>query len=171
LVRVRAEAGLPTEQVSFTFHGRDLFAPAAALLSSGLEPSRLGHPLDPGSLVTLPAPVVETCGESVVAEVIEVDRFGNVGLALRFADLGRKEGFYRVEIVDETLPEWTARVVHTFAELGSGELGVYCDSWGHVALTLKAASAAQLLSVERGLKVRLTALPTAEARRGEDSRL
>jgi S-adenosylmethionine hydrolase len=46
--------------------------------------------------------------------------------------------------------------VQTFGELGTGELGVFRDSWGQVALALNAASAAQLLSAERGMIVRLT---------------
>lgn len=169
LTQIRTEAGLSNDQVSFTFHGRDLFAPAAALLSAGIDPGRIGTPADPDSLATLTPPIVEMLPESVVAEVIEIDRFGNVGLALRFADLHPQEGFYKVEVVDETLPEWTARVVHTFGELGSGELGVYCDSWGQVGLTLRSASAAQLLSIDRGMKIKLTAAPLAGKSGEEDS--
>jgi hypothetical protein len=37
-------------------------------------------------------------------------------------------------------------------------LGVFCDSWGQVALALKSASAAELLSVARGTKIRLSAV-------------
>jgi len=71
-----------------------------------------------------------------------------------------------VEVLGEHLPEWTARVVRTYGELGSGELGVFCDSWGQVALALKSASAAQLLSLSRGMMVRLTALQKTHATTG-----
>lgn len=157
---VRTKASLPLDQVSVTFHARDLFAPAAALLSAGVDPGQFGPPTELGTLVSLPPPMVVASRESFVAEVIEIDRFGNIGLALRFADLSPKQGLYRVEVVEETLPEWTARVVHTFSELGSGELGVYCDSWGQVGLALRSASAAQMLSIDRGMKIRLTAVPS-----------
>lgn len=163
---VRAKAGLPVGQVSSTFHGRDVFAPAAALLAATADPSPLGAPVNPGTLVRLSPPLVEATRSGALSQVIEIDRFGNVGLALRFADLAPHEGRFLVEIVGEELPEWTARVVRTYGELGSGELGVYCDSWGQAALALKSASAAQLLSVDRGMKVRLTAVedsPPAEA--------
>lgn len=154
--RVRAQAGLPVGQISATFHGRDVFAPTAALLATSVDPASLASPVDPATLVRLPPPLAEASAEMAVAQVIEVDRFGNVGLALRFSALSPQEGHFAVEIVGEDLPEWTARVVRTYGELQPGELGVVCDSWGQVALALKSASAAELLSVGRGMKVRLT---------------
>ena len=60
-----------------------------------------------------------------------------------------------VEIEGEGLPEWTARVVQTYGDLQPGELGLLRDSWGQVALALNGASAAELLSVRRGMTVRL----------------
>lgn len=156
---VRAEAGLPVERISATFRGRDIYAPTAALLATGIEPASVATSVDPAALVRLAPPLCEISGEGAVAQVIEVDRFGNVGLALRFADLPPEVGRYSVEIVGEHLPEWTARVVSTYGELLAGELGVFCDSWGQVALALKSASAAELLAVKRGMKVRLAPAP------------
>jgi S-adenosylmethionine hydrolase len=157
-LRVRTSAGLPVEGVSFTFHGRDVFAPAAAFLARTCEPAAIGSPLDPATLVRLEPPPAEVTEEGGVAQVIEVDRFGNVGLALRFSDLLPKEGLFAVEVVGDDLPAWNARVVRTYGELRPGELGVFCDSWGQVALALNSASAAELLSVARGTKIRLSAV-------------
>jgi S-adenosyl-L-methionine hydrolase (adenosine-forming) len=157
--RVRAQAGLPVGWVSSTFHGRDVFAPAAALLSASVDPRTIGSSLDSSALVRLALPKAEVTGEGAVAEVIEVDRFGNVGLALRFADFSPGRGAFTVEIVGEDPPEWNARVVQTYGELRPGELGIFCDSWGHVALALNGASAAQLLSVDRGRTLRLAIVP------------
>lgn len=163
---VRTKAGLATAQVSSTFHGRDVFTPAAALLSGETRPPAIASPIDPAALVRLIPAFNEVTPEEAVSQVIEIDRFGNVGLALRFANLvpreeeqevGRQARFL-VEVVGEDTPKWIARVVRTFAELGSGELGVYRDSWDQAALAVKAASAAELLSLTRGMKVRLTAL-------------
>lgn len=155
-IRVRAQAGLPADEISATFHGRDVFAPTAALLATAVDPPSLASPIDPADLVRLTPPLVEIAARGALAEVIEVDRFGNVGLALRFASLSTQENRFCIEIVGEDLPEWTARVVHTYGELQPGELGLFCDSWGQVALALRSASAAELLSVDRGMKVRLT---------------
>ncbi len=164
-LRVRTRAGLPTDETTSTFHGRDIFAPAAALLAGGVDAVMLGSPLDPAELLRSALPLVELTEDGVVAQVIEVDRFGNVRLALRFTRLRPREGYFTVEIVGEDVPEWKARVVHTYGELHPGELGVFCDSWGQVALALNSANAAQLLSVDRGMKVRLT--PVAGSSSGE----
>ena len=158
-IQVREAAGLPSDQVSMTFHGRDVFAPAAALLAKRVKANILGTPIDPAGLIRLAPPYAMVEDHAVTAEVIEVDRFGNVALAIKFAELDPREHFYQVETLGEGLPVWTARTVTTFAELGSGELGLFCDSWGQVALALKSASAAELLSLERGMRVRLTPVP------------
>jgi S-adenosyl-L-methionine hydrolase (adenosine-forming) len=154
--RVREEAALETDGVSATFHGRDVFAPAAALLARGLSPSALGAPLDPSTLVRLGRAQATVSSHEAIAEVIEVDRFGNVGLALPFADLSPKPERFTVDLPGEELPEWQARLVRTYGDLRPGELGVFCDSWGQVAIALNGASAAELLSVRRGTMVRLT---------------
>lgn len=154
--RVRHQAGLPDGEVSFTFHGRDVFAPAAALLATAVDPSSLGSAIDPAGLARLAPPFAEVSGDGAVAEIIEIDRFGNAGLALRFALLAPQEGDFAVEVVGEDLPDWNARVVKTYGELRAGELGIFCDSWGQVALALNGASAAELLSIERGTRLRLT---------------
>lgn len=155
--RARARAGLSGSRFSSTFHGRDLFAPVAALLSMAVDPAECGEPIDPATLVRLPPAAYRIEAQEALAEVIDIDRFGNVGLALRFEDLFPDEGALTVEIEGEDLPHWNARVVRTYGELRPGELGVFSDSWGQVALAVNAASAAQLLSVERGMIVRLTA--------------
>jgi hypothetical protein len=163
LERVRVRAGLPPGPVSTTFHGRDLFAPAAALLAAGVEPETLGAPLDPALLVRLvPSPSV-TVGQAVSAPVIEIDRFGNVGLGLSFAALPPAEREFLIEVAGDDLPEWTGRVVTTYADLLPGELGLIQDSWGQAALALNGASAAEFLSVKRGMTVTLA--PAGEAAR------
>jgi S-adenosyl-L-methionine hydrolase (adenosine-forming) len=161
--RVRTQAGLPPENVSNTFHGRDLFAPAAALLALGAEPGCLGDPTETTSLVRIgiagEAVALEgVADEGVAASVVEVDRFGNVGLGLTFAQLSSAaEGAasFLVEVDGEAQPEWTVRVVRTYGDLLSGQLGLVEDSWGHAALALNGASAAEFLGVSPGVSVRL----------------
>lgn len=96
--RVRTEAGLPAGEISSTFHGRDVFAPAAALLAGGVNPIAYGVPIDPVALVRLPRPEWRSVPEGAIAQVIEIDRFGNVELALRFDDFSPREGPLLVEI-------------------------------------------------------------------------
>src|SRR5438067_9535449 len=70
------------EPVSRTFHGRDLFSPAAAHLSLGLPLAELGPPLDPEALVRVDVPEPEVSRSRIRATVLGVDRFGNVSLNL-----------------------------------------------------------------------------------------
>jgi len=158
---VRQTAGLSATGYSSTFHGRDLFAPAAGLLSRGVLPGTLGKQVEADSLARLPDPAWARTEDGLTAEVTEVDRFGNVELAASFDQLEVAGPSVVVEVEGEDLLPWEARIVDTFGQLEAGELGVFRDSWGCLALALNGASAAQLLTVERGMTVRLTAGPRA----------
>src|SRR5919197_2871646 len=70
------------QPVSRTFHGRDLFAPAAAHLALGVPPADLGPPLDPDVLVRITIPEPEVSATRIGATTLAVDRFGNVQLNL-----------------------------------------------------------------------------------------
>lgn len=154
-MRVRAQAGLPAHTLSHTFHGRDLFAPAAALLANGLPPVLLGDTIDPTTLVRLPDPRLERDQGEIRAEVVEIDRFGNVALCLGLEQLPAHPERLHVYVVDEPETSWTARVVTTFGDLQPGELGLLQDSWGHASLALNGASAAEVLGARLGGMVRL----------------
>src|SRR3954452_13482947 len=69
-------------QVSRTFHGRDLFSPAAAHLALGVPLGELGPPIDPEALVRLDLPQPEVGQQRIRALVLGVDRFGNIALNL-----------------------------------------------------------------------------------------
>ena len=105
----------------------------------------------------------------MTTEVIEVDRFGNIGLALSYDKVGMSSPRMDVEVVGECVPQWSARRVYTYGDLAPGELGLYRDSWGQVALALNGASAAEVLGVQRGMLLRIS--PLAEARSSESSGL
>jgi hypothetical protein len=154
--RVRLTASLPVDGLSYTFHGRDLFAPAAALLACGSPVAALADPMPVEGLATLAPPLLEHLPGAVRAEVVEVDRFGNVALSLSLDSVGPVPDMVAVEVEGEPEPAWPARVVRTFGDLKPGELGLLQDSWGHAGLTLNAASASELLGARRGSVIRLT---------------
>ncbi len=153
--RVRLTAALPVNGLSSTFHGRDLFAPAAALLACGTPLAVLAEPIPAESLATLAPALLERLPDAVRTEVVEVDRFGNVALSLDLDSVRLIADAVGVMVEGEPDPTWTARVVRTFADLKPGELGLLRDSWGHAGLTLNEASAAELLGAQRGSVIRL----------------
>src|SRR6266567_3854090 len=74
--RELANPAYALESVSRTFHGRDLFSPAAAHLAAGVALAELGPPVDPEALVRLDVPVPEIGQAKIRAKVLAVDRFG-----------------------------------------------------------------------------------------------
>jgi len=140
------------EPVSATFHGRDLFAPVAARLAGGEALGDAGAPLEPAELVPLELPRPRADGGALVAHVMVVDGFGNVQLDAEPGDLGGRLGRV-VEVGDGR----TARYLRTFADAEPGELLLYEDAVGRLALAVNGGEAvSELGGLAPGDEVRLT---------------
>jgi S-adenosylmethionine hydrolase len=142
--------------VSRTFHGRDLFSPAAAHLANGVDLGELGPPIDPDALVRLDVPQPEIGQARIRAAVLGVDRFGNIALNLNRDHLdaaGIVPGM-RVEIAARG-NRYYAVAARTFADATPGELILYEDSYRNVAVAVTRGSAATLLGVEEGSELML----------------
>ena len=141
------------EPVSATFHGRDLFAPVAARLAAGEALADAGTPLEPGELVALDLPQPRLQDGALVAHVMVVDGFGNVQLDAAPSDLGGRLG-HTVEVGDGR----EARYLRTFADAEAGELLLYEDAAGMLALAVNGGEAvAELGDLAPGDEVRLAA--------------
>ena len=128
--------------VTRTFHGRDIFAPVAARLAGGAALREAGPAVDPADLVRLPEPTVETGDGFLAAQVLSVDRFGNVQLAA--AALPAPVG-QRVRVGEQP-----ALVGETFADVPPGGLVVLVDSAGRLAVAANGAPADVALGVVPG---------------------
>lgn len=141
---VEADYRLPL--VSRTFHGRDLFAPAAAHLAFGLDPARLGPPVsDP---VRLTWPEVRAVAGAVAGAVVHTDRFGNLITSIHARS---------VDLVDPALVIRVGgrevRLVGTYAELSVGRPGALVGSGGRLEIAVREGSAAAVLRARRGTPV------------------
>lgn len=136
--------------VSRTFHGRDVFAPAAARIAAGAALSDAGPAVDQSTLVRLAEPVVSVGDGWLEAEVMTVDRFGNVQLAA--------EGPTLAGLGPELLVNGNVRARRgiTFGDVDPGDLLVFEDSAGQVALAINNGRAVVVLSVRPGDIVRIT---------------
>jgi S-adenosyl-L-methionine hydrolase (adenosine-forming) len=144
------------DRVSRTFHARDLFAPVAAHLAAGVAFGDLGDEIDPESLVRLALPLARVEAEELVATVLDVDRFGNLGLNVSSDDveaLGVGDGG-TVELAFELTP-YFAVVGETYADAARGELIVYEDSYGAWAIAINGGNAAKLTEAGVGDEVRI----------------
>jgi S-adenosyl-L-methionine hydrolase (adenosine-forming) len=137
--------------VSPTFHGRDLFAPAAAHITLGLPLAELGPPIAADALVRLEVPDPEVAPSRLRATVLAVDRFGNISLNLSRGDL-EKAGLVPGTRVAVTArgQRYFAVVARTFADASRGELILYEDSYRNLAVAVSNGSAASLLGLEEG---------------------
>src|SRR5919108_3539723 len=142
------------ERVSRTFHGRDLFAPAAAHLALGVPAAELGPPLDPEVLVRITIPEPEVSAARIGATTLAVDRFGNVQLNVESAALGEVGGEPGTRVaLDLPAGRRPAVVARTFADVAPGDLVVYQDSFGNVSLAVSGGSAAAALGLRSGEQV------------------
>jgi hypothetical protein len=151
-----AEPRFRLPEVSRTFHARDVFAPAAAHLSLGVEPAELGPAIAPADLVRIEQPVPEVGRTQIGATVLVIDRFGNVSTNARrehIVALGVRNGD-RVEI-RLALDRYYALVAETFADAQAGELILYEDSYGLMTLAISRGDAAGLTGVGAGDELRI----------------
>ena len=148
--------------VSTTFHGRDVFAPAAAHLAAGAAFDSLGPVIDPSTLEPSPLPAPRVVDGGLATEIVYVDTFGNAKLSALATELGDAVGEpagrrFRVLLGDgrvHVIP-WSP----TFGERRPGEPLLYEDSYGRVCLGVNRGSAADALGLASGLEVTLTPEP------------
>jgi S-adenosylmethionine hydrolase len=150
-----AEAAVAIEEprvqlfpVSKTFHGRDVFAPAAAHLASGVPMEELGPALEPRELRTLEMPGPMVADGALGCRVIGIDGFGNVQLNARSTDLEEAGIGQLLQMAGRTVPR-----VGIFADVPEGVLAAIVDSQGYLALVVNHGSAAQMLGLKEGSPV------------------
>ena len=133
--------------VSRTFHGRDVFAPAAAHLAAGMPLESLGPAVDLARLVRLDVPGPMVAEGAVGARVTATDGYGNVQLNATERDLeDAAVAVGNVLVVNgRRLPR-----AGTFAELPEREPGLIVDSDGYLAIVVNQGNAAQMLGLAVG---------------------
>lgn len=142
------------QPVSATFHGRDIFAPVAAHLADGCAPEDAGEPVEPGTLADVDLPRNRVEGDTLVAHVLTLDRFGNAGLN---AGRGELAGVaigetVEIEIAGEC---YLASRAATFADVKPGELIVYEDAYGMLAVAINRGDATSTLALAPDREIRL----------------
>ena len=148
-----------------TFDGRDVFAPAAALLAGGMPLQSLGTPVDPHQLMPLllPLPSLHRVDESrpeMSAQVLWVDRYGNAQLNVSPEELemlGVTEGD-RITVTCEGRSE-VVRLVGAYGDAAEHEMVMVVDSYGLWSLALNRGRAADELGAGAGAGLLLARLP------------
>jgi S-adenosylmethionine hydrolase len=138
---------LPTPQgASPTFHGRDVFAPAAATLAKGTPLGNLGPPFG-GLPVRLAYREPHHEGKTVVGQVVYVDRFGTLVTNLT-PELVPSYAVIEVEGLE------VGPLRRTFGDVSTGGLVAYVGSAGQVEIAVRDGSAARWLGMGVGGRIR-----------------
>ena len=165
------------QPVSSTFHGRDIFAPVAAHLASGVKVERLGEALDSTSLARVELPGMNKEGaNALTATIVGTDRYGNARLSATAEEAGIELGAV-LEVEAGQSGKMLVRYVETFGNSKIGDLVLVPDSHRCLSLSINKGHASRALALKVGDRVRLTLLHNApapgarcEARRIADAR-
>jgi hypothetical protein len=138
--------------VSRTFHGRDIFAPVAAHLASGVPPARFGKLIDDYLQLTFHRPV-KSVKNAWTGSVLKVDRFGNLITNLHLDDFPNLQ-IRPFRLLAGRQP--ITRLALTFTDCTAGELFVLVGSSGYLEVATNQGSAANILGCGAGSQVELT---------------
>lgn len=140
-------ASLPIpDGVSSTFHGRDVFAPAAAALAGGAALGEIGT-VFAGVPVRIATREPYHEGKTLIGEVIYVDRFGT--LITNFNEENLPD-YASVEIEGVEI----GKLRRTYGDVPTGGLVAYLGSGGDVEIAVRDGSAARRFGIGVGGKVR-----------------
>jgi S-adenosylmethionine hydrolase len=133
--------------VSSTFHGRDIFAPAAAHLSRGVPPAELGAQIDDPVILADIVPY-QIAPDRIDGRVIYIDRFGNLVTNIT-ADLARRK--FQLEVADHVVTDMR----RTYAGAETGRPFAIKGSTGLIEISVNESSAAEKLNAQVGTPVML----------------
>jgi S-adenosylmethionine hydrolase len=142
--------------VSKTFHGRDIFSPAAAHLANGVALTELGRDVPADELVRLDIPRAKVGETRLRATVLYVDRFGNIQLNATRDDLEEAGIVPGTQVeVEGGFDGFFAVAAQTFADVRPGDVVLYEDAYQNIAIAINGGSAAQVFATQPGRELRI----------------
>jgi len=140
-----------------TFHARDVLAPAAAALACGVEPANIGESVDVDSLVASPFQLGHRENDALIAEVVDIDHFGSVRLAVSREELDAL--MVSPSFLDISLGHLQIELPfgRTFSDVAEDEVVALFDSSGWLTLAVRMGSAAERYGIEPGTVARVRA--------------
>lgn len=139
-----------------TFDGRDVFAPAAAHLCAGVPIGELGPEIDPIGMRPGTLPITREEHGALVAEVLWADRYGNLQLNVDPEEVATFGDRIRLRFGGTSR---TGIRAVTYAEVGTGSVGLVVDSYGLLSIVVDRQSAAEELGLGACDEVVLEPIP------------
>jgi len=141
------------DDISSTFHGRDIFAPAAGHLSAGLEPELLGDRTHELLTFVLPEPAFSG-PQTIEGDIIHVDQFGNLITNIEEQMIRKLNTRYK-EVVVEVAGQTIAGISRSYIMVGDGELLSTIGSKGLLEVSVNKGNAETFLGAGKGASVRV----------------
>ncbi len=139
-------------QVSRTFHGRDIFAPAAGYLATGRMLTEVGSTANAKTLTQLAIPPVERIGSTVRGPVVSIDHFGNCRTLIQPEDLPAPPERVQVRCGHVVI----RGIVPTYGSVAAGRTLAHFGSHGGLEIAVRDGNAARAWEITRGTIVELT---------------
>ncbi|MCW9706872.1 SAM hydrolase/SAM-dependent halogenase family protein [Fodinibius salsisoli] len=139
------------EHHSDTFHGRDIFAPAAAHLSRGVPLEELGEPLDELVSYRWMQPIADKDG--LEGNIIHIDKFGNLITNIPYS-------LIEDAIADKSVKIYVGNIIlndikQTFGAVAEGEPVAYIGSAGMLEIAINKGDAEEMLGIQKGAQISL----------------
>lgn len=135
------------EQVSYVFHGRDIFSPVAAHIASGVPLNALGEVFDDPIRLELPRPVKTANGWR--GEIVHIDHFGNLATNIRLENMGA--ALKSLQKIHLKITKFEIHgMVNTFGERPVGDLVALMGSTGNLIISVVNGSALEMTGVTVG---------------------
>ncbi len=145
--RIISNPDFMLDHVSETFHGRDIFAPAAAGLANGAALSELGDELDQITMLHVASPTKDE-NDVIHGQIIHVDRFGNLITNIPRSLLGDSE-YSRVKVGGTKI-----KGLHkTYGEVPEGATLALFGSSDHLEVAVSQGDACKVLGLGKGDEV------------------
>lgn len=134
---------------SSTFHGRDIFAPVAAHLASGVSIAELGQAIDPHTLIRLEGMDYAATDDGFAGRIQSIDRFGNLITTIPGTAVAGRT--WTLTICDRTIQSH-----QTYGDVAEGEVIALIGSHGWVEIAVNSGNAQSLLGASLGEAVQIS---------------
>lgn len=152
-IREVSNRDLMREEVSSTFHGRDIMAPVAAHLSRGVNPSSVGPEVEDIKKINLRTP--RFTGEEVHGHILMIDNFGNLVTNIEGELITELMGLGDTLLIKMKNREFKAPFVETFGEVPKGEIICYVGSTGFLEVAKNQGDLARGIDATVGDRVNI----------------
>jgi S-adenosylmethionine hydrolase len=133
------------DSISHTFHGRDVFAPAAAHLSKGVDPDKMGIAIEDPVTLSIPQPI-EGADGVLKGQILRMDRFGNLITNIRLNDL---KHFMGEETPIIQVGPFVIHGLHkTYSDVSKGERLALLGSSGYLEISVNMGRAGDQMGRE-----------------------